>query len=244
MAKLTGTVRFRGKLGEFVGKRRNGKDIISLPGGFTSERLHKEKDTTYKNTWDQAYQFGRASVFARSIYYAFLEGTSPFHQSKDACARLTGLLNRLNQLDFESEPGQKKPTEDALLNLRRFVFNPAALSRWKSEPRIIAREKNKVTFQIDHPDTSIKWPFQAATLHIMLTTLKINVPERTVDNVLNYTVDIERDFFSEPVTFDMPIFDSNNLIGIGLQFGLGGAEKSLPLFNKKYNPLHIIEYIK
>ncbi len=244
MAKITGTVRFRGKLGEFVGKRRNGKDIISLPGGFDSERLRREKNTTYKNSWNQSYQFGRASKFARAIYYGFIEATSPQHQSEDAYARLTGLLNKLNKLDHTARLGNKKPTPDAVSNLRRFVFNPIGISTWKSEPKITTETKEKLTISIQNPSTSIKWPFEASILDVIVTSLKVNIPQQTIDDVINYSFTIPRESSSQPATFDMPLFKSNNLIAIALQFNIGTLDTYLPIQNKTYAPLHIIDYIK
>jgi hypothetical protein len=74
MAKSKGIFKIQGKLEGYVHYRRNGKDIVQMPGGFDGARIKTEE--RYEKTRQLATEFGKcaslASLFKRELA-AFLE---------------------------------------------------------------------------------------------------------------------------------------------------------------------------
>lgn len=121
MARVKSIISLRGKIGDTVFIRRNGKTIAGLPGGASREKIMTAPE--FANTRKNMMEFGGCAQFAKWIYI-FL-GTSIFNtvRSKISMRQMTAKLRNIQQAYAKPTEVFGKRTIRLYETLKGFQFN-------------------------------------------------------------------------------------------------------------------------
>jgi hypothetical protein len=241
MARQEGTNRFIGKLGDVVGRKVNGKYIVSKPGGFTSKRLQEEKETTYLATSQNWAEFGKCSDASKAIIKTIDEEYTS-NKSTYAFQRLTGALFRKAHADTAVPRGKRRPTPQILEELVGYSLNREAASIRDIVYNITDLDRTHIAVHMPRLSARVQWPNEADGVELFffgihLDLKKLTTSGNTFTNAFYTKKELKQ--ITEMIV-DAPA--KSCILFAGHRFYQLVNNNYYLIQNKKYSPLQMVHY--
>ena len=242
MAESTGPLQFKGRLGNLIGRQVDGKNIISLPGGFTSEKLKDRSNEKLARVRENYDEYKYSSLMSLAIFRSLKSKTSKAHFHSKASGKLTGKLQILRVMDTESVRGERKPTVGALSLLKDHRLSDSKLNPWLSEPLI--QKLDDLTLKVSIPDPSSCLNGNESNhkkMTVKLIVQEIDIPNQKVTNVKDFPQEINLES-NQPVEWSATLFPQHSLVSVSTHFYIENNDFKLPLADKKLCSLYIADF--
>ena len=242
MAKQHGITPFTGKLGEVVGRKLNGIFIFSRPGGFTPESLEAGKDNIYKEVFNNANEFGRASLMATAIYGTIDRKEFAANINGKAHETLVGILRTSAKYDRTHPKGKRKPNETAIMQLVGYSLNPPADNTIPRKLKIEETDETTLTITLNHGVDQFQWHEAAHAIQLFFYTTQIDFQNQTAPNPAFHYQEMHLDDIEVNHQIQIPTLPGNCLLFIGARFLEEVNGNYYLLNNKTHSPLYIGHY--
>jgi hypothetical protein len=239
MGIQTGSITFKGKLGNVVGRMVNGTPVIQTPGGFTSEKLKRGRTKKYVRVFENATEFGLSTNLAKAIHLIPDASLHRSHRGVHAFQKLVGKIHSLRTLDTDNPRGRRRPTADTLKYLVGHEFNPSSTPTLKVNYSILTINSESIEVNIFNPINNLRWPAAADGVELISFSAQPDETLQKVTNLSRQSQPFQLDTTENDLTMIAPLFPERTLIILALRFYQVLNERIYPLADSSYSPMQI-----
>ena len=247
MARQTGVIKLRGKIGDLSFYRSNGEDLARTKGGVDASRI--QNDPAFERTRENGAEFGaagRAGKLLRTALRSLLLNTA----DKRITGRITREMLKAIQADAVNARGQRNMVEGDATILRGFNFNNKArigstvFFGWTAT---VDRVAGEVTLAIDAmvPNQAIAIPSGATHARLVAGSAEIDFGAQSFVSDNGASADIALGNQNEAAQNIVLNFTAASVLPVFVVFGVEFYQEvngqMYSLKNGAYNALALVE---
>jgi hypothetical protein len=239
MGIQTGSITFKGKLGNVVGRMVNGTPVIQTLGGFTSENLRKGRKKQYARVFENANEFAYSTNLAKAIHYIPDASIHKTHHGNHAFQKLISKIHQLRTLDAQNPRGQRRPTTDTLKYLVSHQFNPPAARTIRTKLTYMETDPENLSISLTDPLNNLLWPDSASGVELIAYTAQLDPDLQRVTQQERRSQVLLIQEAHQDLALTAPLLPSRSLLIVAIRFCQVLGDLIYPLADASFSPMQI-----